>query len=69
MSDEYEKYGKKCVVLVTSLSYNEIYRQLEETYQDRNLYCMSMDEIAGEQFKVSDYDGIVKEYSEKRFPK
>ncbi len=30
---------------------------------------MSMDEIAGEQLKVSDYDGIVKEYSEKRFPK
>ena len=30
---------------------------------------MSMDEIAGEQLKVSDYDGIVKEYSEKKIPK
>lgn len=69
MIDEYEKYGKKCVILVASLSYNEIYRQLEETYLDRELYCMSMDEIAGEQFKVSDYDGIVKEYSEKKIPK
>ena len=43
MINEYENYGKKCVILVTSLSYNEIYRQLEETYQDRDLYCMSMD--------------------------
>lgn len=67
--DRYEREGKQCVILVASLSYNEIYKQLEESYPDKDLYCMSMDEIAGEQFRDSDYKEVVRESQEIVIPK
>lgn len=67
--ERYKCEGKQCVILVTSLSYNEIYKQIEEEYPNIELYCMSMDEIASEQFRISNYDEVVKEKSQIAIPK
>ena len=57
------------VFLVTALHFTQIYQQIEREYPDKNFMCMSMDEIASEQFKVSDYNGVIKQYSNPVIPK
>ena len=57
------------VFLVTTLYFEEIYQQIDRESTLYPLMCMSMDEIASEQFRISHYDGIIKKYDEPVIPK
>lgn len=63
------KIFESVVFLVTALHFSQIYQQIDKEYPDINFMCMSMDEIASEQFKVSDYNGVIKQYSNPVIPK
>ena len=65
-----EKHISESVVfLVTTLYYLDVYEQINCEYPQFDFCCMSMDEIASEQFKISHYDGVIKQYSESVIPK
>lgn len=60
---------EKTTVLITSLYFSQIYKQIKENVKSCSWDCVAIDEVADQQLIVSDYNNVVKESSTILIPK
>lgn len=62
-----ERYGNDCIILVTCLNYDSVYKQIDK--ESKFGKYISIDEIADNQLMYSDYNQVVKESEQQLIPK